>query len=287
VCARGRVFLRSVSRGESVGGVKNENMTDAVTAIPRVLYTYWEGPEEPLVSLCLESMRRQNPGWRLVVAKRASCEAICGRALPAEAAREWRECHVADWFRIQCLAAYGGVWLDASCLCLRPLEAWVDTAEAAALQGFDAPLPRKRGILTNWALACAPGCLFARAWAEEMHACAGLGLAAYRKTFPVGAVFGDGAEKYNNVYFSMHRAASKIRLEHPDYPLRVLPSRDGGRGPHDLRSLVPSIRLVLCGRPPPAEQAFYKIYKRRRSELRKTLASEFGPQTHARLSRRL
>lgn len=234
--------------------------------VPRVLYTYWEGPETTLITLCLQSMARQNPGWKVVVANRSTCEAICGRRCPP-AMHNWKQPLVADWFRIQCLAAHGGVWLDASCLCLRPLETWVDMRDSAAIQGFDAPI-KKRGILENWALACAPGCLFAKAWAEEMHLCASLGRDEYRRALPAYAHPPWGARRYNSDYFTMHHAALRIMHEHPDFPVTMRPGNAIG-GPFDFshETLQTCISDVMQGRVPGSETNFYKITNWRRRKL--------------------
>ena len=155
-----------------------------------------------------------NPSWDVICADRDSCELICGRSMPLPM-KKWRDVHVADWFRLQCLAEHGGVWLDASVLCLQPLEAWVDMREDTALQAFDAPI-RRAGIMENWALACAPGCAFARALAEEMQVCATVGHTEYRASLPSHAFFGKGARAYDSPYFLTHQIAQKLRHERAD-----------------------------------------------------------------------
>lgn len=226
--------------------------------IPRVLYTYWEGPINDVVSLCINSMREQNPDWKVVVANRSTCEAVCGRQCPPNMTT-WRHQMVADWFRLQCLAAHGGVWLDASCLCLKPLEAWVDIDDAVSLQAYEAPL-KKRGILESWALACAPGCLFVEAWADEIHNCACIGRANYRKMLPSYAFPGKGAVKYEQPYYTIHQAALKVLHEHADFPVKMLSSRlDGGPYDSSTKIILDCIVDLKEGRLHNLKHAFFKI----------------------------
>jgi len=226
--------------------------------VPRVLYTYWEGPINDIVSVCINSMRKQNSDWEIVVANRSTCEAICGRQCPPNMST-WRHQMVADWFRLQCLAAHGGVWLDATCLCLKPLEAWVDINDDAALQGFEAPI-KKRGILESWALACAPGCLFMQAWADEIHKCACMGRADYRRTLPSYAFPGKGAVKFELPYFTIHQAALKVLHEHADFPVKLRSSRLDGE-PYDSSTELLHACIVDLedGKVPDVEHAFFKI----------------------------
>ena len=245
-------------------------MLDAPTMVPRVLYTYWEGPMNPIVATCLTNMRRLNPDWQVVIANRSTCEAICDKQCPTGMSN-WRQQSVSDWFRLQCLAAHGGVWLDATCLCLKPLEAWVDVNLPGVLQGFEAPI-KKKGLLENWALACPPGCLFVQAWAKELDRCAHLGRANYRQTLPPYAFPGKGAIRFELPYFTTHQAALKILQEHPEFPVRMSSSRAHG-GPFDysLEGLLAFIISVMEGRSPTESHAFFKINGCRRRQIMKTL----------------
>ena len=228
-------------------------------SIPRVLYTYWEGPTNEVVELCIASMRKQNPGWTVVVATSATCEEICGRKCPmSPKMRSWHQ-YVADWFRLQCLAEHGGVWLDASCLCLKPLESWVDVSSPEKLQGFKAPIKRD-GLLESWALACGPNCLFMKAWAEEFDRCARLGRSEYRRTLPSYAFPGEGASRYRLVYFTCHHAALKILHEHPEFPVEMRSSRfDGEPLGFTLSKLYFCLEDVRRGREPIVPHSFFKI----------------------------
>lgn len=109
----------------------------------------------------------------------------------------------------------------------------------------------------EWALACAPHCAFARAWAEEYQACAELGFQTYRRALPAYAFPGKGAVKYAGVYFTMHQAALKLMYEHPEYPVQMRPSKPGPLG--DEAGAWACVRALRRCESPPGQQPFYKI----------------------------
>jgi hypothetical protein len=169
-------------------------------------------------------MRTLNPSWSFVEADLRTCEEICGQTLPPNQALMCRA-HVSDWFRFNALARTGGVWMDMSCLCFCPLEAWVDMT-SSSLQAFNIP-KRKKRMLDNWALACPAGCPFMKAWAAEFNACAAQGMEDYRRRLPPYAFPGKGAVAWNGPYFVAHQIALKIMHEHPEFQVVVRSSLDG------------------------------------------------------------
>jgi hypothetical protein len=117
--------------------------------VPRLLFTYWEGTSAAAQG-CIACMRALNPGWRVVVLGKADAEAIllaaCGAGAGAGAAvvvgaREGVTMNAAaaaagtsmtavkrsELCRLHAIATYGGVWLDASILCVRAnaVEEWL------------------------------------------------------------------------------------------------------------------------------------------------------------------
>ena len=86
--------------------------------IPRVIYTYWEGPECPVVEHCIRRLRKSNVDCRLVRLSIAD-------APQTDGLMDLKACHVADWVRMWYLGTYGGVWMDASCMCAKPVGEWV------------------------------------------------------------------------------------------------------------------------------------------------------------------
>lgn len=75
--------------------------------------------------LCVETWAAQNPGWQIHLLDRDSVfQFLTPRDLP----RLWPGMYVpwqADAVRLALLAKYGGLWIDASTICLQPFERWM------------------------------------------------------------------------------------------------------------------------------------------------------------------
>lgn len=96
-------------------------------------YSYWEGPSNPLIELCLQTMHHNVRDFRQLnhrdVAELGGQEVLDFAAgLP----RTYRS----DLIRFWLLKEFGGYWLDADCIVTRPLNAEdLLTADAVLVQG--------------------------------------------------------------------------------------------------------------------------------------------------------
>lgn len=125
-------------------------------ALPRVIYMFWDtgletAPE--LVRFCVESWQRLNPGWTVTVLDGEAARAIVDRAdLPASMSIQ----AYSDLLRITLLAERGGVWADATALCLRPLDDWLAPVFVQA-DFFAFYRPGRDRIMSNWFMAATQG----------------------------------------------------------------------------------------------------------------------------------
>ncbi len=147
-------------------------MTKATTTgtggapIPRTIWLlWWQGLEQApaLVKHCYRSWQHHNPGWDVVFLDETNYGdyADVGAILASD--NDLKLQAKADVIRIQLLARHGGVWVDATCYCCRPLDEWLP--EHAATGFFAFSKPAKNRLLDIWFLASAPGHpLTARLW---------------------------------------------------------------------------------------------------------------------------
>lgn len=141
---------------------------DGGGGIPKVIYSFWDSDQLPeIVRLCVQSWRRHNPDYRIVMLSAATAVPY----LPAVPHPPGQHCwqHYADLLRLELLAKHGGgFWLDASLFLTAPLD-WVqEVARDKNFVGFTLG-PRNRSTLSleNWFLACKPGCRFMALWHED------------------------------------------------------------------------------------------------------------------------
>ncbi|RDJ93388.1 DUF2847 family protein, partial [Lacticaseibacillus rhamnosus] len=119
--------------------VTNPASSREAERIPRRIWFLWlQGLDEapPVVRMCYESWRQQNPGWELIF-------------LTAENVGDWVDFqpssprlshlsrnHLSDLIRIALLSKYGGVWVDSTCLCVQDLDRWLEKAQGMPAINF-------------------------------------------------------------------------------------------------------------------------------------------------------
>lgn len=146
-------------------------LPQAPSRIPRILWLYWDqgfdnAPE--LVRACRRTWEARNPGWDIRILDRASAaDAVSLPSLPDTIL----SAHRADVLRTRLLAEHGGVWVDATTWCLRPLDEWLPVVGHAGFFIFTWDGEDKRIIahswprlVGNWFIAVSPGNPLASEW---------------------------------------------------------------------------------------------------------------------------
>ena len=82
------------------------------------LWTYWEGRRSPLINLCFKTLKRHNP--EVDILNDEKFVAIADDIPPRY--HSLRANQKSDFVRSYVLQRYGGVWLDADCIHVRPLS---------------------------------------------------------------------------------------------------------------------------------------------------------------------
>eukprot|EP00434_Breviolum_minutum_P031855 symbB.v1.2.028172.t4/scaffold2961.1/size66437/4 len=179
-----------MSASRSTGGYGDGVVDAKITApqIPRIVWMLWfQGWDRaPYVCKnCKKSFELWNPGWEVRALDEKMlpdvlgdyCKqftAVCKANNPlAPLGMSWiPPAAAADVLRLFLLRRYGGVWADATILCQKPLDEWIDDAAAYA-DGFFAFAPEKGDeipIMSSF-LASKPHHPLVEAWEErvQMH----------------------------------------------------------------------------------------------------------------------
>jgi hypothetical protein len=130
--------------------------------VPRTLWMLWlQGKDEapPLVRASVTSWRALNPTWEVTVLDQESMHDYVD--LP-DFPGHVKPNHIANIVRLQLLNRYGGVWTDATTLCLRPLDEWLEYATPTGFFAFAKPQPIR--ALANWFIAAEEQSPFVSAW---------------------------------------------------------------------------------------------------------------------------
>lgn len=139
--------------------------------VPRRIWTCWfQGLDTapPVVRACVSSWLRHNPTWELrcLEAKTVSHYAPVASIIDLERQR-LTAASLADIARLLLLQRYGGVWVDATVLCTRPLDDWLPEVARGGFFAFAAPAPDRP--LASWLLASDPRHILVSSWRRAVE----------------------------------------------------------------------------------------------------------------------
>ncbi len=137
--------------------------------LPRLLWIYWaqgwdQAPEQS--RLCLASWERHNPDWRVIRLDdtNAGEHADLGTFLDG---KDITVTARSNHLRMRLLARHGGVWVDASTFCSRPLSDWLPGLMQSGFFAFSRPGPDR--VLATWFLAAEPDHPLILRWRDLME----------------------------------------------------------------------------------------------------------------------
>jgi len=117
--------------------------------LPKKIWFLWlQGFDDmPLmVRKCYESWIRHNADWELIFLDENNLADYVNTKRYNEDITSF-----SDLVRIDLLVKYGGVWVDATCFCMKPLSDWLFGHMATGFFAFDRPAPGR--MLSSWFLA--------------------------------------------------------------------------------------------------------------------------------------
>jgi hypothetical protein len=144
---------------------------DSAASMPKTIWFLWlQGLENApyVVRKCHESWVARNPGWRVVSLDEATLPAAASADYAGGNIGRLSRQHKSDLLRLDLLAHHGGVWADATCFCMQPLDDWLLPRMESGFFAFDRPRPNR--IISNWFLAAAPGNVLAARMFDRMLA---------------------------------------------------------------------------------------------------------------------
>lgn len=108
---------------------------------------YWDKPLEqapPVVRYAVDSWIRKNPSWDVNVLSDANVAEFVNVPPPKSNRKiQWR----ADLIRVALLRDFGGVWVDATTFCVKPLDEWLPPLMESGFFAFPDSYPgRTMGI---------------------------------------------------------------------------------------------------------------------------------------------
>jgi hypothetical protein len=140
--------------------------------LPKTIWILWlQGFDAApiVVQKCLQSWKRQNPGWNVVeldqhnLSTWVDLPAIVGGNRP-DLTRQ----ATSDIVRINLLATHGGIWVDSTCFCCKPLDEWIGDSIGAGFFAFENPGADR--LLSSWFLASQASCELTARYRDAVNA---------------------------------------------------------------------------------------------------------------------
>lgn len=188
-----------------------------MTLIPKHYYCYWHSKTRPpFVQACMDRYQALNPDWTGHFLSQEDMDKI---PKPKNFDKLQSHAHRSDWFRCYTMAKHGGVWLDASLILLKPLEAWVDLS-FEGLQGFWI----QNEAFENWAFAAPKDSPFMALWRDEFKKAIEMGFSAYKDQPSIRHIT---KLQKDLPYLTMHLAWRVARNALPTYPIKATRAEKG------------------------------------------------------------
>lgn len=132
------------------------------------LWIQGKGDMPVVVSACYESWLKHNPDWEIVFLNLE--EAIALTDLDSVIYNRQSKIPnvvISELVRINLLARHGGVWVDATCFCQKPLDDWLPDVMTEGFFAFDRPGEDRR--ISSWFLAGRPDNTIVKEYAEAAN----------------------------------------------------------------------------------------------------------------------
>lgn len=136
--------------------------------IPKVIWTYWEGDIPLSVHLCMDSWRKYNPEYKVIMLNDHNLRRYVDFDFSTLKHAKESPARFSDFVRLIMLAHHGGIWMDASIICRAPIDPLLSSQYEMVgfyLDGFTTIQSSK--VIESWFIACPRHSPFVKAWATE------------------------------------------------------------------------------------------------------------------------
>jgi Capsular polysaccharide synthesis protein len=141
-------------------------------ALPKIIWMLWHQGWDQAPAIAHAARRSwagRNPEWELRALDRTSLATFLPAATMEDIYGKPKEQEsMANLVRMELLYRHGGVWADATTLCLRPLDDWLPAAMPRGFFAFDRPAENR--MLATWFLASLPQNNLVGTWRNVMNA---------------------------------------------------------------------------------------------------------------------
>jgi len=129
--------------------------------IPKIIWSFWDGEQPPIVKACIDSWKRMAPDYEIRILDKESTKDIQFKDTDTNPTRH------SEFLRLDRLSKYGGVWIDASVYLTKPLDWIQDGSDFVGYKSTSQQVKSDLPIIDSWFFACKKGSKYVRDWYEE------------------------------------------------------------------------------------------------------------------------
>ena len=202
-------------------------------SIPNKIWTFWDGDIPELVKKCIGTWKKYNPQYEIIVLNKENLNDYLPNINFSSMKNINSPEHFSDMVRIHILAKEGGIWCDASIICLKSFD-WIHELrekEGSEFVGFYIDsftldkYKKTSPVIENWFFACVKGSQFVCDWRDEY-----MKMTTFdsRKEY-IDDLKNDGISIQNidaPEYLTMHISAQKVLQSNKKYNLSLLKAED-------------------------------------------------------------
>jgi hypothetical protein len=138
--------------------------------IPKIIWTYWHTENLPLlIEKCIQTWKFHNPDYKIHVLNENNFMEYCKYDIKSHRHYDsTKQALIADMIRLDLLVNHGGIWMDASIICLKPIK-FKDTTSCFMYYSPNKTLfmYNKYPIIENWFIASSKHNKFIISWFNE------------------------------------------------------------------------------------------------------------------------
>jgi len=119
------------------------------------LFIYWgqgfiNAPK--IVQTCLLTWKKHNPTWNIIELDNSNLSQYIDLKPELPENIHITKTHLSDVIRICLLEKYGGLWVDATTYCVKPLDDWLPQYITSGFFAFNKNSPKQHILISNWFL---------------------------------------------------------------------------------------------------------------------------------------
>lgn len=141
---------------------------------PKIIWTFWNSEQLPIsVDSCIKTWRTLNPDYKINIVNIDNVDKWIPK-VDVNNLHHGAESYarLSDFIRLNILAKYGGIWLDASIICTQSFDYFFETVATKKTEfiGFYNNMftsNQDYKVIESWAFACIKNSKFVKKWRDS------------------------------------------------------------------------------------------------------------------------